>query len=122
MVKILLAEDDQFIRDIYTEILQDEKYDVVTAADGREALNKIKQGGWDIVLLDILMPKMTGLEILQKLKSFKKNSLAKHILVMTNNEETSDLEDVKDMYDDYVLKSSLTPGELLEKIKHVLKD
>ena len=55
MAKILLAEDDLFIRDIYSEVLKDEKYDLRIAVDGEDTLQKLKQGGWDIVLLDVMM-------------------------------------------------------------------
>lgn len=120
MAKILLAEDDLFIRDIYIEILQSGKYEVIPVGDGDEALNLIKQGGWDIVLLDMLMPKKTGLEVLSALKALNNRSLTKHILIMTNNEETKELGEFRDMYDDYILKSAITPGELLNKVKHFL--
>ena len=122
MAKILLAEDDLFIRDIYTEILQSEKYEVTPATDGEEALNLIKQGGWDIILLDMMMPKKTGLEVLSEVKALNNRSLTKHILIMTNNEETKELDEFKDMYDDYILKSAITPGELLTKVKHFLNN
>ena len=69
MAKILLAEDDLFIRDIYSEVLNDAKYTLVTAADGSEALEKIRLGGWDIVLLDVMMPKMDGIQMLDFLKN-----------------------------------------------------
>ena len=122
MAKILLAEDDLFIRDIYSEVLENENFELTVAKDGAEAFEKIMQGNWDIVLLDIIMPKMTGIEILEELKEKNLHSLAKHIILMTNTEETKELSDVNEMYDDFILKSAITPGDLLERIEGYLKE
>jgi len=121
MAKILLAEDDLFLRDVYTETIRGEGYDISVATDGEEALQKITSGGWDLVLLDNIMPKMTGIEILEKIKNNKPHTLAKHIVFMTNSEESKSLDEVSGVFDDYILKSSITPGQLLEKVKVYLK-
>src|SRR5215469_5112050 len=115
MAKILLAEDDEFLRDIYHETLKDEGFDVTLATNGKEALEKIKEGGWDVVLLDVVMPIMNGVEVLHEVKENNPKSLAKHILFMTNSEYTKDLKDVIEMTDGYLLKSAFTPGQLVEK-------
>ena len=122
MAKILLAEDDLFLRDIYTEVLGNEKFDVTVAVDGEEALKDILQGNWDLVLLDVVMPKLTGIQVLEHVKSQAKpnHTYAKHIIFMTNTDELKDAEGVKDMTDGYILKSSFTPDQLVEKIKQYL--
>ena len=66
--KILIAEDDEFLRELYADILKGEGYQVTTAIDGEDALQKLSQGGWDLVLLDIIMPKLSGLEVAKKSK------------------------------------------------------
>ncbi len=121
MTKILLAEDDLFLRDIYAEVLKEDGFSFELAVDGEEALQKIMLGGWDLVLLDIIMPKMSGIEVLKQLKDKNPLSFAKHIVFMTNSEETKELEEVSGMYDGYILKSAFTPGQLLEKVKQYLK-
>src|SRR6266568_6067600 len=121
MAKILLAEDDLFLRDIYAEVLKEERFSFELAVDGEEALQKIMLGGWDLVLLDIVMPKMTGIEVLKKLNNKNPHSLVKYIVFMTNSEETKELDEVSGLFDGYILKSSLTPGQLLEKVKQYLK-
>src|SRR6266702_2398421 len=114
MAKILLAEDDLFLRDIYTEILTGEGFDLSVAVDGDEALKKLLKGQWDLVLLDVVMPKMTGIEILEYIKSKKADKrYAKHILLMTNSDEIRGIKEVKDLLDEILLKSSFTPGELI---------
>src|SRR5438045_7214510 len=67
--RILVVEDEVFLRDVYTNTLQDEGYYIDSAKDGMEALTKMKADAWDLVLLDINLPKMSGFEIAEKLKS-----------------------------------------------------
>ncbi|HYF66885.1 MAG TPA: sigma-54 dependent transcriptional regulator [Ohtaekwangia sp.] len=68
MSKILVIEDDNKIRAILKEILEDKSHDVEEAADGQEGFKKLEQGSFDLCLCDIKMPKMDGLEVLEKAK------------------------------------------------------
>jgi DNA-binding NtrC family response regulator len=68
MSKILVVEDDVKIRSILKEILEDKEHEVEEAADGQEGLKKLEQGSFDLCLCDIKMPKMDGLEVLEKAK------------------------------------------------------
>ena len=68
MSKILIVEDDSKIRTILKEILEEKDHDVDEAADGQEGLKKLEQGSYDLCLCDIKMPKMDGLEVLEKTK------------------------------------------------------
>jgi len=68
MAKILIIEDDNKIRSILKEILEEKDHDVHEAADGQEGFKKLEQGGYDLCLCDIKMPKMDGLEVLEKSK------------------------------------------------------
>lgn len=119
MAKILLAEDDLFLRDIYIEILKNENFDITVAKDGREALEKFNIGGWDLVLLDVIMPQMSGIDVLKNVKDTK--SLARHIMFMTNTEESKALDEVMGLTDGYILKSFVTPDQFVEKVKEILK-
>ncbi len=69
MPKILIVDDEKSIRDTLTEILEYEKFNVVQAADGKEGWSELEKGNFDAVLCDIKMPKMDGLELLQKARS-----------------------------------------------------
>jgi DNA-binding NtrC family response regulator len=69
MAKILVVDDDRSIRKTLCEILQFEKYTVEEASDGLECIVKVKQGNFDVIILDIKMPKMDGLEALEKIQS-----------------------------------------------------
>lgn len=66
--KILLVEDEETLRFLYREELQEEGYEVVTAKNGKEALHQLKKGKPDLVILDIAMPEMDGLEALRRIK------------------------------------------------------
>ena len=60
MAKILIVEDDQFLRDLYHDLLQQEGYEVSLAEDGEQAVQQIQAGPHDLVLLDVMMPKKDG--------------------------------------------------------------
>src|SRR3990167_5866710 len=66
--RILVVEDERYLRELYVEILKEEGYEVDWAADGEEGYQAMYNGGYDLVLLDIILPKMDGLKILKKLK------------------------------------------------------
>ena len=82
--RILIVEDDQFLREFYQELLQSEGYTVDVAADGGVALEKLMEGGYDLVLLDIMLPKKDGLQILRELKVSPSKQKNKAIVVLTN--------------------------------------
>lgn len=121
--KILIIEDDQFLREFYQELLIEEGYLVDVAQDGEIGGNKISQGGYDLVLLDIMLPKKDGLTILKELqfKSLPKPNGA--IVVLTNlGQETL----IKQCFDlgaaGYLIKSALNPDQVLSEIKGYFKN
>jgi DNA-binding response OmpR family regulator len=81
--RILVADDDRTTRLLLTETLRGEKFSVTTASDGEETLKKIKDGNFDLVLLDVWMPKKTGIEVLAALKNLKERP---KIIVMTSDD------------------------------------
>lgn len=83
MSRILVADDDRTTRLLVTETLRGAKYTVVEAADGAAALKKLKTGKFDLALLDVWMPKMTGLEVLAALRKTKKRA---KVIVMTSDD------------------------------------
>lgn len=116
--KILLVEDDEFIRELYVELLKDEGYKLDIAVNGEEGYKKMSAGGYDLVLLDIIMPKMDATQILKKLKSKPPKKKNKKILFMTNLAQERIVRNGEDYgVSGYMIKSDLTPEQFLNKVK-----
>ncbi|KKP92818.1 MAG: DNA-binding response regulator VicR [Parcubacteria group bacterium GW2011_GWA1_36_12] len=65
--KILLVEDDKFTRELYEEVIKEAGYLVTTATNGEEGLDLIRRAAYDLILLDVMMPRMDGLEVLRSI-------------------------------------------------------
>lgn len=118
--KILLVEDDVFIRDIYYTKFSQEGFDVTTADNGLEALKKLEEMVPDVMLLDIVMPYMDGIEVL---KEMKENEDWKKIpvIMLTNISEKDRLtETMQQGIDGYLIKSHFTPSEVVAKVHALL--
>jgi two-component system, OmpR family, response regulator ArlR len=119
MAKLLVVEDDQFLRELYVDTLKGEGYDVDFAEDGEIALQKIKQGGWDLVLLDIILPKMSGLDIAKQLAATAPSNLPP-IVFMTNLDKDEEIKQALQLGKGYIIKSQITPGDLTNEVKKYL--
>lgn len=118
--KILIVEDDVFIRDIYQVKFNQEGFDVTTAEDGVKAMEKLDNMIPDIILLDILMPYMNGMEVLKRIKS---NDALKNvpIIMLTNiSEKEKVTEGLEYGVKDYLIKSHFTPSEVVHKVNTLL--
>jgi len=121
MPKILIVEDDPFLSEMYSTKLLQEKFEVELAGDGREALKKAAESHPDLILLDIVLPKMDGFETLGKIK---KDPALKHIKViaLTNLGQKEEVEKGLSLgADDYIVKAHFTPSEVINKVKQILK-
>lgn len=115
--KLLVVEDDFYIRDIYTIQGKLMDFDVLTAIDGEEALDKIKSQGLDIVLLDLMLPKVDGITVLKTVKSDPFYANLKFIIT-TNLDDNTMREEVKKLGAvEYLLKMNYTPRKVLEITK-----
>jgi len=119
--RILVVEDDLFLRELYTDILTAEGYKVDSAADGEEALQKIKLGGYDLILLDIIMPKMDGLEVMKQIKSNPPQNPNKCVIFLTNLDKNEEIKTALKLGNGYLIKSQITPGSLVEEVKTYLE-
>ena len=120
--KILVVEDEPDLNKLYQELLLGEGYDVQSATDGKQALDILEQGGFDLVLLDIMLPSLDGLQILERLKDTPPAKPNKRIVLLTNlNQDEVIAQAVQlDVYG-YIIKSDYTPEQFLEIIKKMLK-
>ncbi len=119
MRKILIAEDDFFIRDIYSKVFSLSGYDVSIAVDGIDALEKIKAQQYDMILLDIMMPRMTGIDVLKNVRALTTPSKNTPIFIITNLGQQSIIEEAFKLgMDGYILKSQVSPQQIVDEINN----
>ncbi len=118
--KVLIAEDEETLLDMYTIKLEKEGFEVFGAHDGEEAVKLAKESNPDIILLDIIMPKIDGFSALEEMR--KEKSLDKvPIIMLTNLGQKEDIDKGKEFgANDYLVKANTTPAEVVEKINEVL--
>lgn len=120
--RILVVEDDQFLREFYQELLTAEGYLVDAAPDGEIGFQKIHEGGFDLVLLDIMLPKKDGLQILKDIKEQGSKNPNKSIVMLTNLGQDMIIKQCFELgASGYLIKSSLNPDQVLTEIKNHLK-
>ncbi|MCX6766548.1 MAG: response regulator [Candidatus Moranbacteria bacterium] len=120
--KILIVEDDNFVAEVYFAKLTEMGYEAILAQNGEEGLVALKKDKIDMILLDILMPIMNGMEMLEEIK---KNEDWKNIpvILLTNVGEKESIQKVREMgVKNYLIKSHFTPAEVIEKIESVFKE
>lgn len=115
-MNILLVEDDLFLREVFAESLTTESVTVTTAADGKEALIAIQSNQFDVILLDVFLPSLSGLQIVEQLQKTGSSSI-KHILFLTNSDDPTVISQIKEFGLTYIIKSDITPDQLGEKVK-----
>ena len=121
--KILIIEDEQYLRDLYAQILQDAGYSIDTAGDGEEGWKKASAGGYDLVLIDIIMPKLDGITLLKRLKQNPPAIPNKKTVMLTVLREDKYIKDaLANGADGYLMKSSLTPDHILTKATNILNN
>ncbi|OHA70251.1 MAG: hypothetical protein A3F15_01885 [Candidatus Wildermuthbacteria bacterium RIFCSPHIGHO2_12_FULL_40_12] len=119
MKKILIVEDEQALQKTLGEILTQEGYKVIAASDGEMGLTLAQDSNPDLVLLDLILPKMSGFEVLKQLKG---NNLTKDIpvIVLTNLESVEEVDKAVSLgATTYLVKSQYSLEELVSKIKEI---
>lgn len=120
--KILIVEDDQFLREFYEELLTGEGYAVDTAEDGAIGLSKLQNNEYNLVLLDIMLPKKDGVQILRDLQITSSKSPNIAIVVLTNLGQETLIKQCFDLgAEGYLIKSALNPDQVLAEIKSYLQ-
>lgn len=116
--KVLVAEDDTVLRDLYLRKFDRSKYDVFTAQNGQEALDTIEKEKPDLVLLDINMPILDGFSVLERLpkpRSFR-------TIILTNYDDQANRDRGKKYeVDDYFVKKDMTVKALMEMVDRILQ-
>jgi len=120
MAKIIIMEDDLFLLSILVEKLKEAGFGIEMAIDGEDGLNKIKAGGFDLVLLDMVLPKIDGFKILEELRD--DNRIKKTpVIVLSNLYDKNNIDKAILLgAKDYIVKARSTPEEIVLKIKSFL--
>lgn len=118
---VLLIEDDPMLTKMYQTKFESEGYKVLIALNGEEGLNTALLEDVGIIILDLLMPKLSGLDFLTKLRQEPKGKEIP-VLVLTNLTQKEDQQKASDLgVKEYLVKSNLTPTQVLEKVNLYLK-
>ncbi|HCX27784.1 MAG TPA: response regulator [Candidatus Portnoybacteria bacterium] len=120
-LKILLVEDDNFLLNMYADKFRVEGFEVFIADNGATGLKLAKEKAPDLILLDVLLPKMSGFEVLQELN---KDQRAKNIpvILLTNLSQKEEVTKGLELgAKDFLIKAHFMPQEVVAKVKSVLK-
>lgn len=120
--RVLCIEDEHFISELYVRALTKAGYEVKVCVDGAEGLKEAQTDQYHIILLDIMVPSISGTDILKILRDPAQTPhLKAHVLITTNLEQREEVRDaIERQADGYIIKAELTPKELvavLDKLK-----
>lgn len=119
--KVLVVDDDITLRDMYAERLRAEGYKVEIAQDGEQGLARATEYKPDIILLDIMMPKINGFTVLDILKTTPELKDTPVILLTALIQEDNKVKGLKAGASEYIVKSETMPGEIIEKVSKLIK-
>ena len=120
-LSVLCIEDEQFIGELYTRALRKAGYQIEVIGDGPRALEAAQTNKYDIILLDLMLPNLTGIEILRALKDpARVPQIRAKIIIITNLEQREEVRaDIEKQADGYIVKAEMTPNELVAFLKNV---
>ena len=118
-MKILLVDDDAFLRDMYATKFQEAGHEVATAQNGAEALGEVEETVFDIVLMDMVMPGMTGIELLEKVHE---QSADIKCVILSNQGEQADIDAANEAGAiGYIVKAESIPSQVVHKVETLAK-
>jgi CheY-like chemotaxis protein len=119
--KILCVEDEHFISELYVRALTKAGYEVKVAVDGQDGLKEAQSDLYDIVLLDLMVPSITGIEILKRLRDPQQTpTLHSKIIITTNLEQSEEgRAAIEKQADGYIVKAEITPHQLVDFLQQL---
>lgn len=118
-IKILIIEDDNFLNSFYSKKLLDKNYKVYSAFDGEKGVKIAKEKKPDLILLDLVLPKMSGFDVVKELKAGDCKDIP--IVLLTNLSEKENIDKALKLgVEDYLIKVYFTPSEIVKKVKNIL--
>lgn len=120
--KILLVEDDPMVVRMYQRKLEMEGFKISLAFNGEEGLTALKKEKPDFILLDIMMPKMNGIEMLKMMKKDRETKDIPVVILTNLGDKPEDVQKCKELgAEDYWVKANVSLKELVERIKKILE-
>ncbi|MCM2674190.1 response regulator [Alkalicoccobacillus plakortidis] len=120
MKKVLVADDEEVLRMLITDTLEDLDLDVYEATDGKEALDLIQEHDFDLLVLDYMMPEMTGIEVIEKVRTIE-NKKQVLIMMLTAKSQQADQEEILKKGADFFLAKPFSPITLMDRVQEILK-
>jgi len=118
--KILFIEDEKSLQEILGQALKQNGFEVKEALNGQDGLDLVEKFGPDLILLDLILPKINGFEVLEKIKSSEKTKNIP-VIILTNLENSADIQRVLELGAfDYLVKSNYSLNKIINKVKGVL--
>ena len=118
---ILCLEDEHFIGELYSRALTKAGYQVTVIADGAKGQQEAETNKYDLILLDLMLPNVTGIEILRKLRDpASQTPIKSKIIITTNLEQREDVRaEIEKQADAYLVKADFTPSQLVDFINKI---
>ncbi|GAE25428.1 response regulator receiver [Halalkalibacter wakoensis JCM 9140] len=121
MKRILVTDDEDVLRMLIVDTLEDEGYEIDEAGDGEEAMEMYNQKQYDLLILDYMMPNMTGLEVLKKIRESATTATHQKILMLTAKGQAQDKQEMLDSGADSILIKPFSPIELIDLVNDLVK-
>lgn len=118
--KILIVDDDMTLRELYEERIKAEGYTILSASDGEEAIEKATKEKPDLLLLDIMMPKINGIDVMKMLREKEETKNIPIIILTALIQEIDKIKGMMKPYDSYLIKSEIMPKEVVDAIQKSL--
>ena len=120
MLKIAIVDDDPMISDIYQKKFSEQGFEVSVATTGEQILDLAKKQKFDVILLDLLIPRMDGFEVIKNLRNGNYDKKIK-IIVSSNLSQKEDQDKAMELgADGFVVKAQFTPSQMVEEIKRII--
>ncbi|SDL61250.1 response regulator transcription factor [Streptococcus equinus] len=117
MPKILIVEDDCVINQVISEFLKEQNYETISCFDGQDALNQVKSEEFDLIILDIMIPTISGLDVLKKIREYSDIPI---MMLTAMDDEYTQLVSFNHKINDYVIKP-FSPLILTKRIENILR-
>ncbi|MBG9447462.1 histidine kinase [Cytobacillus firmus] len=122
MKKILIAEDEEILRMLIADTLEEGDFEVDEAEDGEEALKLLEKKQFDLVILDYMMPGLTGLDVIRKIRGEQALNKEVKILMLSAKSQQNEQEEVLKAGADYFMVKPFSPLQLFEKVGKIVDE